>query len=152
MQYRGVSLGLPQVVERLTWKKFMKVFVADDQQGWGFNVRLQQTALDEPCEPLTDKKGKPLRFGRYGLRPAQKGEFEDFESPPLVLDYGACEGRSFDPMRCLRDPLVALNPDDLSVLLGMTYLSLAGQRVATPSFFSLRRVGERSYNWSDESP
>ena len=102
VQYRGVSLGLPQVVERLTWKKFMKVFVADDQQGWGFNVRLQQTALDEPCEPLTDKKGKPLRFGRYGLRPAQKGEFEDFESPPLVLDYGACEGRSFDPMRCLR--------------------------------------------------
>src|SRR5262245_37281178 len=42
--YRGTSLGLPKVVERLTWKTFQKTFYRDpvSQRLLGWNVRLEQ--------------------------------------------------------------------------------------------------------------
>lgn len=147
VQYRGVSLGLPRIVERLTWKKFMKVFVSDSNRSWGFNVRLKQNELDGPCAPLCDKAGEPLRFGSYAMRDAAQGEFVDFERRPLVLDYAEAKAARWDPLRCLRDPLVALRRDDPTLLLGMTYVSLAGRRLATPSYFSLSLDGDRSYSW-----
>ncbi len=41
--YRGTSLGLPRVVERLTWKTFQKTFYRDPFSGAlrGWNVRLE---------------------------------------------------------------------------------------------------------------
>lgn len=39
--YRGVSLGLPPLVERLSWKTFQKTFLRDPSSGelWGWNVQ-----------------------------------------------------------------------------------------------------------------
>ena len=48
--YRGTSLGLPSLVERLTWKTFQKAFWRDPATGrlLGWNVRLEQDGLDAP--------------------------------------------------------------------------------------------------------
>ena len=52
-----------------------------------------------------------------------------------------------DPVRRLRDPLVALNPGDPSLLLGWTYLDLGlGLRLGTPSFFSLELDGPLTHS------
>ena len=44
---RGISLGLPAWVERLSWKKFAKAFHRDPrtQRLRGWNVRIEQGAL-----------------------------------------------------------------------------------------------------------
>ncbi|RLB64229.1 MAG: hypothetical protein DRI90_05055, partial [Deltaproteobacteria bacterium] len=44
VEYRGISLGLPAIVEKLTWKKFKKVFHRDPATGVlrGWNVRMEQ--------------------------------------------------------------------------------------------------------------
>jgi hypothetical protein len=60
--YRGTSLGLPGVVDRLTWKTFRKVFHRDPITGAlrGYNVRLEQRGLSGPSVPL-------VRAGSSGL-------------------------------------------------------------------------------------
>ena len=52
-EYRGVSLGLPAFVDRMTWKTFKKVFHRDPGTGRlrGWNVRVQQTGLEPPFTP-----------------------------------------------------------------------------------------------------
>lgn len=47
--YRGISLGLPRLVERLTWVKFAKVFARPSRGAvHGWNMRIEQDALDRP--------------------------------------------------------------------------------------------------------
>ena len=50
---RGTSLGLPALVEKLTWKTFQKTFYRDPRTGrlLGWNVRLEQDGLDAPSRP-----------------------------------------------------------------------------------------------------
>lgn len=130
--YRGVALGLPRFVERLTWKTFMKAFVADGGEVRGFNVRLHQDPLDEPRVRPREKGAGLEHFGHFLVRDAA-GE--------IVLDYGVFAKR-LDPMRALRDPVRALNPGDPTTLLGMSWLDVFGRRVDTPSWFTLERIGE----------
>lgn len=134
-QYNGISLGLPHFVERLTWKKFGKTFHRDPQTGVlrGWNVRMMQNDLDKPWQPRL-RRGRPVTFGHYhvseptGTRPYDRG---------LLIDYSR-GGRSPTP---LRDPIVALEPGNSSLLLGWTYLALGARHIGTPSFFSLERDG-----------
>lgn len=132
--YRGVSLGLPRLVERLTWKTFMKAFVRDGARVRGFNVRVHQDELDPRQPPSVrprEKGGVPVHFGHFLAR----------ETPEeLVLDYGAYASR-LDPMQGLRDPVRALHPNDPTVLLGMSWVDVLGRRIDTPSWFTLERVG-----------
>lgn len=136
-QYRGISLGLPSWIERLTWKTFRKTFHRDPRtavlRGW--NVRLAQHGLDGPSEPLL-RGGDPVTFGHYAV-------VEDGErgGPGVLLHYGKGANALLDPVRLVRDPVVALGPGSAELLLGFTYLAVGPLRVPTPSFFALEREG-----------
>jgi hypothetical protein len=115
--YDGISLGLPRVIERLTWTKFAKAFARDDGgalRGW--NIRIEQDALDRPWVPRR-RRGVPITFGHFAVA-TRAGRVE--------LDYG-----------WIRDPLVALAGPD--ILLGTTYVVAGPLAIPTPSWFVLRR-------------
>lgn len=140
--YRGVSLGLPRWVERLSWKTFQKTFYRDPVTGAlrGWNVRVEQRGLDAPSVPLL-RRGVPFTFGHYEVTAVG-----DHRPPPgfdrgLMIDYGRGANPRLDPTRRVRDPLVALHPGSVEWLLGMSYVDLFGLAVQTPSFFVLRREG-----------
>ena len=136
-EYRGTSLGLPHFIESLTWKTFKKVFHRDPSTGRlrGWNVRMQQNGL-HGYEPMT-KGGAPFTFGHY--------EVVDATGVPagcdrgLLIDYGRGNNHRLDPIRRLRDPIVALNAGSPEVLLGWSYLDLGFSHLPTPSFFCLER-------------
>jgi hypothetical protein len=146
-EYKGVSLGMPAFVERLTWKKFKKVFCRDDEPGVirGWNVRLEQNELDAPCIPKR-KNGKAVTFGHFVIADARGRRMAVPGEPSILLDYSRGENAWFDFMRFLRDPLVALNPGDMQLLLGAMYIELGSLRLPTPSFFTLEYdvpIGDR---------
>lgn len=141
-QYRGVSLGLPRFIERLTWKTFRKVFHRDPATGQlrGWNVRLEQRGVDGPSVPML-RGGRPFTFGHYqvvapGERPMPLGAYHG-----LLIDYGLAPHALFDVTRFLRDPIVAVNPGSVELLLGFTYVEIGTLRLATRSFFTLEREG-----------
>ena len=139
-EYLGVSLGLPGWVDRLAWKTFMKTFHSDDGVLRGWNVRLEQDGIEAVPRPKT-KGAEPITFGHYKVRPMGAGE----SYPGLMLDYGAGGNGWWDPAGFLRDPLVALHPEQTDLLLGWSYVRLAGLSIGTPSFFALRKVGPLSH-------
>jgi hypothetical protein len=138
--YRGLSLGLPAFVDRLTWKKFKKVFRRDRDTGGlhGWNVRLEQNALDGPCIAKRSR-GEPVTFGHYEVRPLGGYRIPLPCRHGLMLDYSTDRNGRVDPLRCVRDPIVALDPGSTRLLLGWSYLDLGVARVGTPSFFVLER-------------
>lgn len=138
-EYEGTSLGIPAFIERLTWAKFRKCFHRDPATGHlrGWNVRVEQNGLDAPWV-ATLRDGVPKTFGHYRVVDAAA-----YRSPVahrgIMLDYALGRGSRFDPLRRLRDPIVALAPNDVTWLLGFSYLDLGVRQVGTPSFFLLRR-------------
>jgi hypothetical protein len=140
--YRGVSLGLPAFVERLSWKTFAKTFVrrADGSVG-GYNVRVVQAPLTfpaEPPEPQRTKAGAPVTFGPYGVERFDPARHRAPCTEGLVLDYSKGEGAR-GVMSLMRDPITAVSPGDAELLLGWMYADI-GLKVPTPSFFTLERV------------
>lgn len=140
--YRGVSLGLPHVVERLTWKTFQKTFFRDEQTGAlrGWNVRLRQTGIEGPIEPKR-RRGVPVTFGHYRVVDPADHQAPDGCDRGLLIHYGLGDNKRLDPIRWLRDPIVALSAEDSSLLLGYSYLQLGPTRVPTPSYFALLDPG-----------
>lgn len=127
--YHGVSLGLPPLAERLTWKTFAKVFVRENAELVGFNVRCEQTGLAGAVVPQRDRHGAPRTFGPFAVKEQSGG---------VVLDYGA-RAPAWHPLARLRDPLVVLDEANPEVLLGTTRLRLPWGDVQTPSYFTLTR-------------
>jgi hypothetical protein len=140
-QYRGVSLGLPGLVERLTWKTFIKAFHRDPITGElrGWNVRIDQRRAKSYTPKR--KRGRPVTFGHFRVVPATGHNVPRGCDRGLLLDYAYGGGT----MGALRDPIVALNPGSADLLLGWSYLAIGGKAVPTPSFFSLERDGEVDY-------
>lgn len=139
--YRGVSLGLGAVIERLSWKTFRKRFAVDPASGAvvGHNERLRQSGLAGPVEPLRSRGGAIVSFGPFRVAPLPEGGTPFHCNAGLLLDYSAFLPR-WHPMALLRDPLVAVNPGSVELLLGASYLAI-GAGVRTPSFFTLEREG-----------
>ncbi len=138
-----MSLGLGRVVEALTWKTFVKTFHRDGEtrrlRGW--NVRLLQTGLDGEVEPRLRANGRAHTFGHYEVLPAEGLSVPRGFGRGLLLDYSAPGNGRLDPIRLVRDPLVAVSKGSVEVLLGATYLQLGTRAVMTPSFFVLERLG-----------
>jgi len=142
-RYRGISLGLPGWVEALTWKKFGKCFAAhDDGRIRGWNLRIVQDGLEEPWTAMRCSDGTPRTFGHFEVVPAAEHPTHQGITRGLLIHYGRGHNGRFDPVSLLRDPLVALNPEDSTLLLGWSYVDLGlGIRLGTPSFFSLELDG-----------
>jgi hypothetical protein len=145
-EYHGISLGLPAFMDHVAWKTFQKSFHRDPETGKlrGFNVRLEQTGVKGPVKPLI-KKGVPKSFGHFAVVSLENKNAPGKTGPGVLLDYGRGKNHSLDPIRFLRDPLVALEPDDPSLLFGWSYVELGKRRISTPSFFALRRHGPLSF-------
>lgn len=139
-QYRGTSLGMPGFVDRLAWKTFVKAFHRDPGASLvrGWNVRIRQTGLLGPIEPL-QRAGRPFVFGFFRVERPEGYLVPDGADRGLILDYNQAGNPPFDPVNRLRDPLVALEPGNADVLLGWSYLDLGIVRVPTPSYFLLER-------------
>lgn len=136
--YHGIALGLPKWVEALTWKKFVKTFHRDPGTGSlrGWNVRIQQSPLDDGVwEPLPG----PITFGHYEVIAPDGFAMPTAVPQGLLIHYGRAPNAALDPVRRVRDPLVALTAGDASVLLGWSYVDLGFTTVSTPSFFALMR-------------
>jgi hypothetical protein len=138
-EYKGVSLGLPAFVERLSWKTFKKVFHRDQKTGTlrGWNVRIEQNQPDAYA-PMR-KNGQPITFGHYHVVPLEGYRMPQPCDRGLMLDYGLGGNPAWDFISRVRDPIVAVNPADSRLLLGWSYLDLGALRIGTPSFFSLER-------------
>jgi hypothetical protein len=139
LAYRGISLGLPAWVESLTWKKFRKTFYRDPATGElrGWNVRLKQNGLDAADEPLL-RKGTQFTFGHYAVTDGSDRRMPAGTDGGLLIDYGrSTRNPRLDFTRLLRDPVVALQPGDSSVLLGWSYVEFGPFNVSTPSYFLL---------------
>lgn len=140
--YRGTSLGLGRVIERLTWRTFAKTFHRDPQTGRlrGWNVRCTQTAADAPITYLK-RGGQPFIFGHYRVVPLRDEGTGRGLPGGLLLDYGGAGNPRLDPASRARDPVVAVHPGDPTLLLGWMYLDLGVAFPPTPSFFTLERAG-----------
>lgn len=140
--YRGTSLGLPSWIEALSWLSFQKVFLRDEASGrvrvMGWNVRLEQTGLHGPSRPRTDRSGAPERFGGFEVVPMTERAPRAVSVGALLLDYSRAARSAVDPLRLVRDPLVALSPGNADVLLGWSYVAV-GRGISTPSYFLLER-------------
>lgn len=138
-EYAGVSLGLPRFVEAVTWKTFMKVFHRDARRNVlrGWNVRLEQTGVGGPIAFKT-RRGERRTFGHYHVVPLD--DSTDIRTG-LLLDYGLGHNKRLDPIGRVRDPIVALERDDATLLLGASYVAAIGRSIATPSYFALERRG-----------
>jgi hypothetical protein len=139
-EYRGVALGLPRFIERLSWKTFQKTFHRDPATGAlrGWNVRIEQRGLDAASVPM--RRGDvPRTFGHYVVVPTAGHRLRWPVEQGLLIDYGLGGNRALDPMRWMRDPLVAVNRGSTELLLGWTYVELGFARLGTPSFFTLER-------------
>ncbi len=138
--YRGTSLGLPTVVEKLTWKTFQKTFWRDPRSGrlFGWNVRLEQDGLDAPSRPKL-RRGKPVTEWNYEvIAPSADVPRPRGFDRGLIIDYSRAKNAP-GPMRVTKDPLVALSPGSADELLGVSYLVVAGRCLETPTYFTLER-------------
>ena len=140
--YRGISLGLPELVERLTWKTFQKTFHRDPSTGVlrGWNVRAEQRGLDAPTV-ARQKRGQPWTFGHYQVVEASGRIPRVGRTRGLLIHYGLGGNARFDPMGRVRDPIVAVRADSVELLLGWSYVDLGPLSFGTPSFFTLEREG-----------
>ncbi len=137
--YRGTSLGLPEVIERLTWKTFQKTFYREPrtQRLVGWNVRLEQDGIDAPSRPKL-RGGRPVTEWHYEVIPPAGVPMPPGFDRGLVIDYGR-EPNPPGIVRLTKDPLVALAPGSADALLGVSYLVIAGRCVETPTYFTLER-------------
>lgn len=136
--YRGTSLGLPSLVERLTWKTFQKTFHRDrGGRLVGWNVRLEQDGIDAPSRPKL-RHGEPVTEWHYEvIEPGGVPMPSGFDRG-LVIDYS----RGPNPpgvVHLVKDPLVSLSPDHCDELLGVSYLVVGGRCIETPTYFTLER-------------
>lgn len=135
--YRGTSLGLPRVIERLTWTTFQKTFFRDPLTGRlrGWNVRLEQDGPGAPSRPRL-RRGLPVTTGPYEVvTPAEAPMPPGFDRG-LVIDYGRASGGL---LGLVRDPLVALEAGSADLLLGVSAVTLGGRLLETPTYFVLER-------------
>jgi hypothetical protein len=125
-RFRGVSLGLPRVIEKLTWKLFAKDVVVVDGAQQGGNGRVHQP----PARDAATQLSTPL-LERKTFAPFVIGSDDDGAA---IIDYR----RSSNPFPLSHtiDPLVAVDDD---VMLGVSDLHVAGRVQRTPTWFALLR-------------
>lgn len=147
-EWRGVSIGVPELIDRFAWKTFVKVFASEPGGGLrGWNLRLEQDGVDAPPRPKRDPKSGAGRwtFGHFAVLDAAGHDIPGGGSQGLLLDYGQGGNHPLDPVSRLRDPIVTVDAHDPDLLLGWSYLSIGGRGVRTPSFFTLERLGPRRH-------
>jgi hypothetical protein len=137
--YRGISLGLPRVVESLSWVVFAKTFAwasaSETLRGW--NVRCHQDPLTSPVRYRVGRDGRPETFGPYRVRALDNDPRPRPYGPGLMIDYGL--GGARGALSRMRDPIVSVIPGSTEVLLGWSFAVWGSRAFSTPSYFALFR-------------
>lgn len=138
--YRGTALGLPRFVEKLSWKTFQKTFYRQPSTGrlLGWNVRLEQDGLSAPSRPKR-RGGVPVTAWHYEVVPPDGVPMPRGFDRGLVIDYARGKNPFYETIRFAKDPLVAVEPGNADLLLGVTYMALGRVCVETPTYFILER-------------
>jgi hypothetical protein len=138
--YRGISLGLPAALQRLTWRTFQKTFHRDPRSGrlLGWNVRLHQDGDDAPSRPLV-RDGRPVCVWFYEVIEPRGVPVPRGFDRGLIIDYGRGDNRPWETIRWAKDPLVAVAPGDSDHLLGVSYVAAGRLCIETPTYFALER-------------
>lgn len=146
-EFKGTSLGLGRLIERLTWKKFKKVFHRDPERGVlrGWNVRLEQNELSAPSVPRLSG-GVPVTFGHYHVILPSGHRIPRGCDRGLLIHYGLGGNAALDPMARVRDPIVAIRAGDARLLLGWSYVDIGFACLPTPSFFTLELEGPLTHH------
>jgi hypothetical protein len=139
--YRGISLGLPDIAVKLSWRTFQKTFHRlPDGRLVGWNVRVEQRGLGA-TSVAKSRKSAPWCFGFYEVVPGAGKGMPTAPEHALLIDYGLGGNGLFEPFRPMRDPLVALEKGSAERLLGWSYARFGPLRIPTPSYFLLEREG-----------
>lgn len=138
--YRGTSLGLPKLIEKLSWKTFQKTFYRDPRTGrlLGWNVRLEQDGIDAPSRPIR-KDGKPVCVWHYEVIEPRGVPMPEGFDRGLIIDYSRADNPPWETVNWVKDPLVSLSPDNADELIGVSYAVVGGRCVETPTYFTLER-------------
>lgn len=145
-EYKGVSLGLPEVMDKILWKTFRKTFHRDPARGVlrGWNVRMEQTGLDGPRVPMRNRRGEEITFGHYHVLEAAGLSVCRGWDRGVLLDYQVAGNALTDPARFTRAPVVAVNPGSAELLLGWDYAKVGPLEVPTPAYWTLELEGPLS--------
>lgn len=142
--YTGVDLSMPALFHRLFWRTFRKTFHRDPASGQlrGWNVKVEQTGWASPPAPKRDRRGAPVTFGHYEVRPAGGLRFARGWTGGHYLDYRVAGNRVTDfPARAGYCPLVRVNAGSDELLLGWEVFNVGGVLVPLDDYWVLRREG-----------
>jgi len=139
-QYQGIDLSLPPLVNRILWKTFRKTFHRDPKtrQLRGWNYRMEQTGIDG-SRVAKKRKGRNWSFAHYVVRSAAGLRFPRRWHGAHFLDYGDT-GNPFGE-NLGYTPLVAVNEEDMNLLLGWEVLKLGPLFLPLPDYWALRLEG-----------
>ena len=104
----------------------------------GWNVRIRQTGLDGPIEPLLRAR-RPFTFGHFRVVDPRGYRMPHGADRGLLLDYGLGGNPALDPTRACATRSSRSAPGSADLLLGWSYLDLGVLTCPTPSFFTLER-------------
>ena len=138
--YRGTNLLHPRFARAFSWVTFQKTFWRDPASGrlFGWNVRLEQDGIDAPSRPKL-KHGAPRSEWFYEVIAPDGVVMPRGFDRGLVIDYARGAKPNGPFMRLAKDPLVSLSADSCDELLGVTYLTVGGVAIETPTYFTLVR-------------
>lgn len=158
-EYKGYNVGVPKVFLKL-FQKFKKVFYEDKKRNVirGWNLKAKQDGDPDHYEIVTTEEKTPYGpFGKmmywlsgvrgtpahgfYTVYPAS--EDKRFHKYPHALLVNYAEGANgfLNITSRLKDYLVAVNPNDETLLLGKGYIDLGLLSVKGDGFFILRKDG-----------
>lgn len=134
--FRGTVLATPGLVERATWTTFQKAFRRDPSTGrlLGWNVRLEQDGVGRPSRPRL-RGGVPWCRWFFEVLPSRGLGGVD----SVLIDYARGPNPRWEPVRWVKDPLVDVGD---GLLLGVSWVVLAGRALSTPTWFVLEREHE----------
>lgn len=149
-EYHGTALALPPLLQPFSWTKFFKVFQSDGVGGVrGWNAAAEQNAFSEPWIPKT-RRDRPVSYWFYRVVTPEGIRLPAGMDRGLVIDYATGGNRRLEPVNWVRDPLVALVPGSVDLLLGYSFVALGPMLVHTPTFFLLERGAPLA--WAAEPP
>ena len=85
------------------------------------------------------RRGEPVTTWHYEVVPPEGVPMPRGFDRGLVIDYGRGKNPLLDTIRVTKDPLVAVEPGNSDLLLGVSYLALGTLCLETPTYFLLER-------------
>lgn len=144
-EYNGVALDMPGFMEKILWKTFKKVFHRDPETGVlrGWNVAVEQRGVEGPFVDRL-KRGERVTYWFYEVHGPENYSPPKGQDRGLIIDY-APQSPWYSTTHFVRDPLVAVNEGDDSLLLGYSYVALGSMPIPVPSWFLLMRGDPLTY-------